>query len=498
MSRFSALAPFFIICLIVLGFSGLSAAQPGPKNGDSWTPAPPAPPPLDQNPLTVEDLVIDKTGDNPVVARDQAIADAPALAFRKLAERNMSPEAAKALAVPANVSSLVQNFEIRNEQMSSTRYVAKFIVRFKDAVRNYIDIADAGPAPGTVEMTMDALHEGSYADEAERPAAPAADAADKTAAGQSAPGDVAWNAEGGSAWHPPATGSPVQGVVLVLPYFENISAQTLLWEDPNPWRRAWQNAALPSGGPAQFIVPLGDIGDIATGPSNAVWSGDYKAVEKLREKYGAESVVLPVANKSGDTITIDIYTFSNGKLRQEGSITPYTGDDAEGEAFNSALADTLRFLQQPPRRPAAPRTVEKISREVSQDAGFGTTVIDGNGAARGPVLKPQIEWRDSYRPQAAPSPAPATPAAPAQTQARRGQISAAAFFPNFKGWVEMQRRLASIGPGVAVDVRSLNANRAQLTVNYDGSFDALRGALAARGIAIAHQGGGEFVLSLAN
>lgn len=486
MSTVTACARFLVICLILIGFSGDSVAQVGPKNGDSWAPERPAPPPLDQNPLTVEDLVIDKTDKNSVVARDAAIADAPALAFRKLAERNMEADELKSLKVPGNVSSLVQNFEIKDEQMSATRYVAKFTVRFTDAVRNYIDVRDEGPAPGTVEMTMGALKEGDFS--TPEPAEKVDE--DREGDEDGAVDGDAGKSRDGAAWQPGGEG--LKGVVLVLPYFENLSAQTLLWEDPNPWRRAWQDAVLPAGGETQFVVPLGDISDIAAGPANAVWSGDYKAIEKLRAKYGADAVVLPVANRSGSSMTIDVYSFRNGKLRQDGSITPYAEDLGEAEAFDKALKDTLRYLQKPSRRAAPPRTTENISREVVGGGEFPTTVVDGSSGRRPNVLKPQIDWNDGYRPQAAPQPAPR--AAPAHG----GRISAAAFFPNFRGWVEMQRRLRSIGPGVAVDVESINNNRARITLSYPGSFDALRGALAERGIAIAHQGGGEFVLSLSN
>jgi hypothetical protein len=463
MSKGQAVARFFIISLILFSLAGVAAAEVGPKNGDTWRPAPVRPPPVDQDPLTVTDLVIDKTAPNPVEAREQAIADAPALAFQKLAERYDSK--AK---VPKNVSAMVQNFEIKGEQMSSTRYVAKFTVRFTDTVRNYIDVKDYMSSSAS---SMSSSLESSGTEESE-------DAEDSA----------------GAAVKTPA------GAVLVLPYYENMAGKTVLWEEPNPWRSAWQNEGAAQ---SKFIVPLGDINDVSAGADDAVFSGNYAVIEKLRARYRASEVVVAVANKSGSSMKVDIYAYRDGRLKERGSIAPYAGEMTEAEAFRAALEDTLRYLEEGPRTRKPPKTAETISREVAEEQ--ETTVIDGSSGMppeeRQPILKPRSEivWQDPA--PVAPIARPALSYAPVSAMppsAGRARLQAAAYFPNFKSWVEIQRRLGSLGPAVAVDVRALNSNRAEVTLDYDGSsLGTLRSVLASQGILLSGQGG-RYALSLGN
>src|SRR6202035_4182592 len=49
--------------------------------------------------------------------------------------------------------------------------------------------------------------------------------------------------------------------IVVLPVLQ-VGGKATLWDDPNPWRDAWQNR--PAGGnPTHLLVPLGDVGDVA-------------------------------------------------------------------------------------------------------------------------------------------------------------------------------------------------------------------------------------------
>ena len=496
---------FLGILLILVGIFGSARADVGPKNGDTWVPAPTGPVAVDKDPLTVADVLIDKTAANSVAARDQAIADAPTIAFQKLAERNLPEKQAKAIKVPKNVSALVQDFEIKGEQMSATRYVAKFTVRFSDAVRQYIDVRET-PPPAT-----DVAQAGTAPAGTEKPAAEAA--SDEAGQDDEVVGEepaqpenskVIWNEGGSKPYSPPIEGAEALGkVALILPYLENLSGQTVLWEDPNPWRRIWQNA-LPSAtlGGTQLVVPLGDVSDLAAGPANAVWSGDYGAIEKLRRNYNADEVILLAANKSGSSMTVDIYTYRDGHFRHRGSITPYVGEKSEVEAYRQALADTLRYLaqgQQDARRGGRP-SLETISRDVTRRVETRTTIIDSNTPPtvrqpNGLVLKPyngpgtpqpyQPQPVITYTPPAAYVPPGATVYAPqAPVAGGRAQLAAMATFRNFQAWVELQKRLNSMAPMVGVDIRSINSNSAAVTLNYASSLDALRGELASRGIAL--------------
>ena len=512
---------FLSILLISIGIFSTARADVGPKNGDTWVPATAGPAPVDKDPLTVADLLIDKTAANSVAARDQAIADAPMLAFQKLAERNLPEKQAKALKVPKNVASLVQDFEIKGEQMSSTRYVAKFTVRFSDSVRQYIDVhetpvAAAGTAgqPATAATAPEDTPENTSEDAqdeavvGEEPAPPVdAQAAAPADAQAAAPADgrVVWNDNTNRTDTTSAGGEGLGKIALVLPYLENMSGQTVLWEDPNPWRRIWQNA-LPNANlnGTQLVVPLGDVSDLASGPSNAVWSGDYGAVEKLRRNYGADDVILLAANKSGSSMTVDVYTYRDGRFRHRGSLTPFVGDKSDVEAYRQALSDTLRYLaagQLPQqRRPARP-SLEMISHDATHAVNAHPSLVQSDTQPETPapgtlILKPYSATPQPMQPSVPPVQQsrlmpPAYAPQPGVTQYAqtpvvngRTQLAAMATFRNFQSWMEMQKRLNGMAPMVGIDIRSINSNSAAVTLNYASSLDALRGELATRGIAL--------------
>lgn len=395
-------------------------------------------------PLTVIDVIVDKTAANAVLARDQAMAEAQRLAFQKLAERNLTPDEYKAFKAPdiKTIAGLVQDFEIKGEQLSSTRYVANFTVRFRDAVREYVHVTMPGPMMGTVEAVQgtDAGEELAQAGEDERLTSSVADA-------------------------PVAAIGPAKNY-LILPYIETMDRRLLLWEDPNPWRQAWQqNMPGPSSNGSTYIVPMGDIPDVSAGSTDAVWSGDYRAVEKLRQNYRADEVVLAVANKSGAYMTIDMYFFRNSGLLKREVLQPYVGERPPAEAFAFARAEVMKYLQNPASFKGK-RTVESISRELTarKDADPGavpaTTIVTSTTTVTTTATTPQ------------------------PVRGGKTEVEAMMSFTSLGAWMDMQKRLSTLTPPVRVDIRSLNKSGAQFTMRYEGDIAALRNALAARGIAL--------------
>lgn len=386
-------------------------------------------------PLTVIDVIVDKTAANAVLARDQAMAEAQRLAFQKLAERNLTPDEYKAFKAPdiKTIASLVQDFEIKGEQLSSTRYVANFTVRFRDAVREYVHVTMPGPMMGTVEAVQ----------------------------GTDAGEELAQPGEGGGLTSSVAD-APVVAVgpaknYLILPYIETMDRRLLLWEDPNPWRQAWQqDMPRPSPNGSAYIVPMGDIPDVSAGSTDAVWSGDYRAVEKLRQNYRADEVVLAVANKSGAYMTIDMYFFRNSGLLKREVLQPYVGERSPAEAFAFARAEVMKYLQNPAGFKGK-RTVESISRELTarKDAEPGAATV-----------------------------AVTTAATTVPVRGGKTEVEAMMSFTSLGAWMDMQKRLSTLTPPVRVNIRSLNKSGAQFTMRYDGDMASLRDALAARGIAL--------------
>ena len=453
--------------------------------------------------LVVTDVMVDQTAENAVIAREQAMAEARRLAFRMLAERHLSPSAYANLKMPDDmtIATLVQDFEIRSEQLSSTRYVANFTVRFRDAVRNFISIP--------------VMPRRAYDDNAAMPSS--------GQAGMHAQ-DMA-NAQGmtnpQAATGHMAPAALDSGAVLLLPYYENMAGKTILWEDPNPWREMWQlSPPRQANAKHQVVVPLGDIGDISAGPADAVWSGDYTAVEKLRRQYGVAQVVLAVANKSGAYMTIDIHVYDGKALRRRNALTPYVGEKPEEAAWQQAMYEVISYLQRPqPDRAGA--TVENISRSVTRpqlnvpeiNTASVTTYPPperapaASGYHLGAARSAGGMYAETYRPPQAPAPYDGprpsfvvkdAPYAPNGQQAAAGgedayqtsmsrfgiatQVEAAFAFSNFSDWMDVQKRLSSANPPVRMDIRAISRNSARFVLRYNGNVDMLRQTLAGQGI----------------
>lgn len=394
---------------------------------------PPAPAAAVADPFTVTDIMVDRSAKNAVIAREEAIVEAQRLAFRKLAERNIDEQGMRTFVMPddAAIASTVQDFEIKNEQLSFTRYAANFTVRFRDGVRNYIPVVipDAVIAQGQGVGLIE---------------------------------------------------EPSSKFVLVLPYFEDVSGRTLLWEDPNPWRRVWQGglAKMNTEG-RQFFVPLGDISDISAGSSDVVWSGDYTVVEKLRTAYKADEVVLAVSNKSGPQMTIETYSWKDGQFKNRQTLKPFIGDlISEEDAYKIAAQEVLKSLDK--------KTL--VARPVESTAAIAREVTDETAAVAvpaPPASAPVAGVASGYAPAAGVAPVPAMGTAPAAFPAGPStEIDAAMSFTNFSSWMEMQKRLSKTVPPVKVDIRSINKSGASFTMKFQGSVDILKKSLADHGIAL--------------
>lgn len=363
--------------------------------------------------LTVTDVIVDKTDKNAVAARDQAIIEAQRMAFQNLAGKFMTPEIFKNWSLPDDkiIATLVQDFEIRNEQISANRYVAHFTVRFMPAAADYLKTAGGGGSGSTLPQ-MDPS------------------AAVLVPAAASAPS------------------APLS--ILVLPYFKNISGRSVLWEDPNPWRETWRELGNSTPYPGLTItVPLGDIADISFGSAEAVWAGDYSVIEKLRDDYKANEVVMAVASKSDTYTQVDIYTYKNGRITGKKSLPPYAGGD-----------DYKAVFQQ---------TIARIISDTRAEAPLPTAAVDETAPFLGEVA--------------------ASLQKPAEIQPAPEKITLEAMmdFSSPAQWMEAQKRLSAVSPSLTVGISSLRKNAAWFTITADssGGIDGFKESLAGKGIELA-------------
>jgi hypothetical protein len=290
-------------------------------------------------PLTVSGVTVDKTDKNAVIARTAAITEAKRTALQTLAARRLGADGAKAFKLPddATISGLVQDFEITNEQLSATRYVAIFTVRFTPQVESFLSPAGMPPA--------------------DKPPTPAPTPA---IVGAAAPVT------------PPPSGPRS---ILVLPYLETETARLLLWEDANAWLKAWKDSS-PSAPGWTIAVPLGDISDVAAGSSDAAWSGDYKTLDKLMANYGASEVVLAVATHVNGAITLDLYDYRAGHLDHLGAPPRVERNKDDARTYHDAAAAVIEALKNPPPAPPMPEIQPDSTPPASgQTFGTGTTGV---------------------------------------------------------------------------------------------------------------------------
>jgi hypothetical protein len=196
------------------------------------------------NPYEVGDVRVDETAETATKAKEKALAAAESQAYAKLIGRLTLSEDQARLPRPghAELAALISDFGVVEEKSSSVRYIARLVFRFKtDAVRKLL--RDHGVA---------------FAETESKPR-------------------------------------------VVLPLFQG-KAPMVLWDNPNPWRDAWQ--ALPGrDGLVPLVVPLGDLTDVSAASANQVARGELQPLNTIAARYEAGGTVVPRAVLKTDART---------------------------------------------------------------------------------------------------------------------------------------------------------------------------------------------------
>ena len=224
---------------------------------------------LESSVFTIRDIKVDVVADSAAQAREKAINQAQKEAFDRLTRRILRFEDASILPEPgkSTLRRLIQDFEIRDERLSSVRYKANFIFRFKqDAVREYFD------AQGL-----------SYTDVGSKP-------------------------------------------VLVLPFYQT-AEEILLWDDKNLWMEAW---SLVEGnqGLVPVAIPIGDLQDVSAIQGDEALGFDRMALQDLTRRYNAGEAIILIAAQP--RVRIDEIT-ANDQANSPLSIFIYRTDKPEPE-----------------------------------------------------------------------------------------------------------------------------------------------------------------------
>lgn len=263
-----------------------AAGQTGPASDAAEVPRPT----VVADPFLVRGVPVDVTAGSVIEARERGLTQARVAAFRRLIERMTLRESWDAIVPPptADIIDMVLEFSVANERSSAVRYLAELNVRFDPAaVRAFLRAQNVAFA----ETPSDPL------------------------------------------------------VVLPL-YQDGPAAAPELWQDTNPWREAWA-ASLPNGGLVPFLLPLGDLQDIALVSADQAAAAEREAVLKLADKYAADGVLIARAIAAGETSLNVALT----ELRVLGE--PWTGevavtlaaDKPREEALKDAVAQAMRPIE---------------------------------------------------------------------------------------------------------------------------------------------------------
>jgi hypothetical protein len=186
-------------------------------------------------------VAVEKIGATAAAARAEAMAEGQRQAFQRLMRRLIPAGGAERVPTPpaARLSDLVRDIEVEDEKVSPGRYSAKITVRFK-------------PEPIRTMLRADNI---AFADALSRP-------------------------------------------VLVVPVFET-GGRSVLWDDPNPWREAW-NARLPRDGLVPFVVPAGELADLSSLNAEQAKALDDGRIKALAARNGTADSIVASARTSGD------------------------------------------------------------------------------------------------------------------------------------------------------------------------------------------------------
>lgn len=266
---------------------------------------------VDENPdvatgnlLTVSNITIDKTDKNAVAAKEQATTEAKRQALTELAKRLLSPEDAAKYQLPDNqtISTLVMDFEVKNEKLSANRYIADFTVRFNDNILEFLK----GSKDSIANFPQSQNYNQSYSPPKE--------------------------------YYEDFSAPMKSKRILVLPYYKNIYGRKILWEDPNPWRNSWQALNGKKLTPyITIIIPIGDIEDISLGNSSQIWDGETSVIENFKKKYDANEIMAVLAEEDVDHLKVEIYNYRKDNFNLDKTIN----SDFNGSDFSPVISGLL-------------------------------------------------------------------------------------------------------------------------------------------------------------
>ncbi len=234
-------------------------------------------------------------------------------------------------------------------------------------------------------------------------------------------------------------------LVVVPVYAEDGTSK--LWDDPNPWRQAWQGMRV--RGLLTLKVPQGDIGDLSTVAVEQAVAGDRARLAELAQRYEAADALVTLA-KVEPGATPDSQQLKVTAIRYNLSTTQPLADRSfpiEGAGVTPELLGQAAL--------AIANDVDVAYRRGWTPATGLVSPLDARQSTTAQVLVPVSSLDD---------------------------------------WVAKRKRIQSLPQLDRVKLVSLSRDAARLTIVYPGPTDQLAAALVQAGLYLSKQNG-EWVIS---
>ena len=267
-----------LACALLVALLGLCASASGARAQS------------DPAVFQVSGIEVDAIAADAVTARQQALREGQQEGLDRLLRRLVPAEEYGRLpdVNELTLDRYVQNFEISNEELSSTRYIAKLTVRYEpDAVRELVQTSSL-----------------SFAQTRSVP-------------------------------------------IVVLPLFEGPDGP-LLWPDDNPWWQAWEDN-LDDERLLRLVLPLGDLEDMAGLTAEQVAARDSAALANFAQRYGSEDTLvvsatpLPAGEAEDGTVGLQLAMERIGHIEQVNP--PETVRGRPGQTLEELMGESVRGLQ---------------------------------------------------------------------------------------------------------------------------------------------------------
>ncbi len=321
--------------------------------------------------FVAEGVPVDVTAATVTDARERGLIQGRVTGLRRVLERIVARD--DMARVPqmnsTQVIDMVRDFSIANERTSAVRYLAELTVRFDPAaVRNLLRRAGI-PFTETVSKPL-----------------------------------------------------------VVVPLLRDDNG-TYLWNEPNPWRSAWQRSGVDRG-LVPFVFPVGDTGDAGAINADQTAAKDSAAAAALAARYDAGGALLASARWTPEGLQMSITEARRGVPAFDFNLT-YTG--APGQSRDEVLASAVQ---------AAAQAVEE-------------------------------NWRKRNR----------------ITTTTTSQITALVPITDLKEWTLVRNHLGDVPLVDQVNLQAMTRDRAQVTLSYMGDQSQLTLAMAQQDLGLAQQNG---------